>query len=383
MKVFIHSATECFTDHLPHGEGLIFYDYLDSLIARGYDFEGYSAKVSLKKELVGASIQTFESSFPLKSLHRFDYGKQINQRFREARRSGSRFDAVWRGNPFENLCPVAPSTDGLPLIVGPIFRSWPSDVRSSRIPYRPSHIASRLGARGWQQTLRKANLILSTSEELTRSFEARDDIRGRVITIPVIIERPTEIRPTIRPEGSRWQISWVGRLSPEKFPNVAIETIANLRNRGHDVHLRMAGDGALRESIETLVDKLGLTGCVDVLGAIPNKDVWKLHESCDLHLSTSKNEPYGRAILESMCAGCVPIAHNSGGPSEFLSNPEEAVLVEEHGVAAYADAISGLISHENRFKTMSQRATEAMRSYSKDSVGRRLDQEFQSLGERN
>ncbi|MCC9599948.1 glycosyltransferase [Stieleria sp. JC731] len=383
MKVFVHSATECFTDHLPHGEGLIFYDYLQSLIAHGYQFDGYSANVALKKQLVGASIETFKSSFPLKSLHRFDFGKRINQRFRDAVRAGAQYDIVWRGNPFESLCPVCPTTNGLPLVVGPIFLSWPSEKKASRIPYRPSHLASRLGARGWQQTLQKADLILSTSLKLTESFRQRADISGRVITIPVIIQRPADIRAVVRCAKPTWRLSWVGRLSPEKYPMKAVQIIKQLVDRGHDVHLTMAGEGKLRQQIESMIQQLDLTSSIQVLGAIPNQQVWKLHEECDIHLSTSHDEPYGRAILESMCAGCVPVAHRSGGPKEFLSNPDEAVLVDSHTVSCYASAIEQLIDDEQRFLNMSGNATSAMNAYSSEQVGIRLNQEFQALGERN
>ena len=175
-NVFVHSATECFTDHLPHGEGLIFYDYLRALRELGYRFEGYSARVDVKQPVEGVQIRSCQSHSPLKSFDRFRYGSTVNRHFDAAQRNGARYRFVWRGNPFMNLCPVVPRTNGLPLVVGPLYRSWPQrddEAKAPRIPIRPGHVAAKLGGKGWKRTLQKADLVLSIKCPILILFHKR------------------------------------------------------------------------------------------------------------------------------------------------------------------------------------------------------------------
>lgn len=382
MHLFVHSATECFTDHLPHGEGLIFHDYLKAMAIRGSTFSGVSLKVDLQQPSRGVDIQTIRCSCPLKSFRRIEFGLKANRSLKYQLASGVKFDAVWRGNPIGSLCQVTPETRGLPLIVGPIFRSWPRGVATRSSPIsklRPSAVAQWMGRNAWKQTVEKASLILATTPSLVSELRLNSRIRARVVHLPVIIDRPewlTVKKPNLE-AGTR--VSWVGRFEEEKFPLLAIEAIEDARRRGLRVQLTMAGEGSLLHKAETYVQHKNLGDCVTLKGRLSNREVWQLHAQSHVHLSTSVDEPYGRGILESMAAGCVPLTHASGGPSEFLSNGFDAILVNQQTPEGFADELEIIIRAESLLTKMAENAIRSVERYSSESVSMLLQNEILSL----
>lgn len=76
------------------------------------------------------------------------------------------------------------------------------------------------------------------------------------------------------------------------------------------------------------------------LGKVSEKDKLKLMSQAKILLHPARYEMFGLAIVESMAAGCIPVAHNSGGPKEFVpsrwlfNNVEEAIEKISEGLNA-------------------------------------------------
>ncbi|MEM3827852.1 MAG: glycosyltransferase [Conexivisphaerales archaeon] len=68
----------------------------------------------------------------------------------------------------------------------------------------------------------------------------------------------------------------------------------------------------------------------EYLGFIKEESKVKLFKKCSVFLNLAINEPFGITVVEALAAGCIPIAHNSGGIPEYLpsdlrySSPREA-----------------------------------------------------------
>ena len=84
-----------------------------------------------------------------------------------------------------------------------------------------------------------------------------------------------------------------------------------------------------------------------------------------IFLNTSENEPFGLVIIEAMAYGVLPIAHNSGGPSEIL--PREFLYSDEKNEK---ELIKKYMAEYNEkiYNEMRQRA----REFTKDKVERKL-----------
>ena len=59
----------------------------------------------------------------------------------------------------------------------------------------------------------------------------------------------------------------------------------------------------------------------DYLGYVKEELKIEIFHKCSMYVNLAINEPFGITVIEALAAGCIPIAHNSGGIPEYL--PEE------------------------------------------------------------
>lgn len=134
----------------------------------------------------------------------------------------------------------------------------------------------------------------------------------------------------------------VGRLSPEKGFDLLIHAIVKLREAGLPVELAIAGDGAARNDLETLIDRLGCRGYVRLLGHVA--DPRRLYEAMDVYALSSLREGLPNVLLEAMALEVPIVATRVAGVPKMITDGEDGLLVEAGSVEALADAIGQLAS---------------------------------------
>ena len=140
-----------------------------------------------------------------------------------------------------------------------------------------------------------------------------------------------------RPHGGPLRVLFLGRIDPNKGPDLVADAVAKLQEEGLAIELTMAGGtwfyrrGADAEEpfFETLREKVKRTGG-KLLGHVVRADVPALFRSHDVACVLSRsNEPFGLVVLEAMASGCAVIASNRGGLPEAaggaaaLLNPDD------------------------------------------------------------
>lgn len=97
------------------------------------------------------------------------------------------------------------------------------------------------------------------------------------------------------------------RLSAEKRPVVALDTVRKLVRRGVPARLVIAGDGPLRARLTRLADGLPVV----FLGHVPERgEVARLLASADIVLAPGPVETFGLAAVEALSCG-TPVVANS------------------------------------------------------------------------
>lgn len=136
----------------------------------------------------------------------------------------------------------------------------------------------------------------------------------------------------------RFLIGWVGRLSPEKGPDVALAAIGRLAlvARHEALELAVIGDGPERPNLERLARQLGVEPLVRWHRT--RHDAALLMTAFDVLVLSSRTEGTPMVILEAMSARTPIIATRVGGVPDMLSS-EEALLVPRDDPAALASAI--------------------------------------------
>jgi len=140
-------------------------------------------------------------------------------------------------------------------------------------------------------------------------------------------------------------IGYIGRLSPEKGPEVFIQVAGNVHKKLPNCHFVLVGEGPMREKLKNDIDNLGLGNYIHMAGL--QSDMSQVYASLDLTVSTSYSEGMPLAIIEAMASGVPVVATNVGGVSDIVEVGCTGLL---HGVGdlnGLANSIVTLMSDES------------------------------------
>jgi glycosyltransferase involved in cell wall biosynthesis len=131
----------------------------------------------------------------------------------------------------------------------------------------------------------------------------------------------------------------IGRLSPEKGFAILIEAVAQLRDAGVALKLRLVGDGPERAALAATVDRLSLGDHVVLVGELPPAQVRIELRSADMFCLPSFSEGLPVSIMEAMAAGVPVVTTWIAGIPELAEDGVTALTVPP----ARADALAGAL----------------------------------------
>jgi len=129
------------------------------------------------------------------------------------------------------------------------------------------------------------------------------------------------------------------RLSPEKGLMFLIHALAILRDRGHDLELRLAGDGPSRKALSDLAEELDVSDRVSFLGYLSEEKIIDELQAADLFVLPSFVEGIPVSAMEAMAVGVPVIATNIAGTSELIDDGRTGILVRPSDAQSLADAV--------------------------------------------
>jgi glycosyltransferase involved in cell wall biosynthesis len=147
-------------------------------------------------------------------------------------------------------------------------------------------------------------------------------------------------------------IGWVGRLSAEKGPDIALEAFAQVER--HDALLVILGEGREHAALRARADALGIGSRVILRGMVP--DAGKLFPAFDVFLLSSRTEGTPMALLEAMAANVPIVATRVGGVPDVLDE-SSAWLVATLDSRGMAVALSEALSVPRLARERAERAT--------------------------
>lgn len=115
-----------------------------------------------------------------------------------------------------------------------------------------------------------------------------------------------------------------------------------------NIHFVIAGDGAERPAMESIIREAGLgigTGeRVQFLGAIPNQQMMDIYSAADLSVLPSYMEATSITGLESMACGLPLVGTKVGGIPDLIDEGVNGYLVDPRAPQQIADAVAKLAS---------------------------------------
>lgn len=155
---------------------------------------------------------------------------------------------------------------------------------------------------------------------------------------------PSAGQPALLDANRKIQISYAGRLSREKYPQLAVETALELNRRKVNFELTIYGTGAEEANLRKLAGQAPVVFAGFVNG---RAEVAKCYAKSDLVLSPCPTETFGLAPLEALACGAPVVTADTGGAHETVSAEcGEAGSPDEVGLADATCRLIDRIKHD-------------------------------------
>jgi len=166
---------------------------------------------------------------------------------------------------------------------------------------------------------------------------------------------PTVLHPPIEVDAFQSDTPWderdntfllIGRVAPDKQLNNGVRVVSALRERGHDVSLRIIGpiedesfaDELRRAAADVPIQLEGRVARDTLVDAITSSKY-------GLHL---KEEGFGIVVAEMVAGGCLPFVRVNGGQTDIIPTPD----LQFGSVAEAVETVDSALQSESRAREL-------------------------------
>jgi glycosyltransferase involved in cell wall biosynthesis len=209
------------------------------------------------------------------------------------------------------------------------------------------HIAPPIGtAKDWlaRRLTRQVDHFFAVNEGVARIYQTRFGADPRKISILQHLGVDTDRFAPITPiRRDPLVIGYCGRIDAGKGIPELVAAVEMLRERGHNVELRLLGSGEQRERLA----KQGFPW-LTLLPPVPHEEVAAFLQGLDIFVMPARvlpdhEEHDGHAIMEAMACGLPVVGSMSGVIPELIGGGRGRTFTPGDA-AALTDAIAGLVA---------------------------------------
>jgi len=181
---------------------------------------------------------------------------------------------------------------------------------------------------------------------------------AEVVWNPFNIEFSTSLAWPLSADGEVL-FACVGRLHPpSKGQDILLEAFAGQDWADRNWRLTFYGEGRMQDSLERLVERLGLGDRVIFSGHASVADIWASNHVLTL---ASRYEGLPLVMVEAMLCGRPVVATNVAGHSELIEDGVVGFLADAPTVASVAKALERLWERRSEAEQMGKAAAERIR----------------------
>lgn len=194
---------------------------------------------------------------------------------------------------------------------------------------------------------RRTDAIIVMNEEDREIAERMRLCRGKIssvdgvgVAVRDIITPPEKLRAEYG--AGKYSLLFVGELSARKNQEFLISALPKIRERIPNAVLWLVGEGALREKLEKLAERLGCAEFVTFFGK--RTDACDFMRACDLYVSAAKIEGLPFNIVEALGCGCYTVISDIKGHRDVVNSTRVGSLYPDGDASAFIEAV--LLAHE-------------------------------------
>ena len=149
-------------------------------------------------------------------------------------------------------------------------------------------------------------------------------------------------------------VAIVGRLGIEKGHELFLRGAAPVLARFSNARVLIIGEGAERNNICALVEKLQLGSKVRMLGH--RDDLPRIYPAIDVLAITSLREGLPNVLLEAMLHSIPAVATSVGGIPDVIRSGFDGLMVPSQDVGSFSDALAQIVGNADLRRVMGERA---------------------------
>lgn len=149
-------------------------------------------------------------------------------------------------------------------------------------------------------------------------------------------------------------VGFVGRLAPEKGPDLFVRAAEKVALRRPDVHFAIVGDGDMADQVARQIEQAGLSDRIHMAGLWA--DTAEVYPALDIVAQTSRSEGMPLALLEAMACGRPVVAIGVGGVPEIVEVGTTGFLAGPQDCDGVATSVIELLEHPERLPELGRAA---------------------------
>jgi phosphatidylinositol alpha 1,6-mannosyltransferase len=166
-------------------------------------------------------------------------------------------------------------------------------------------------------------------------------------------------------------ICWVGRLVPEKRPDIFCQVVRRLAERNIPFRALVVGAGPLEEEVKSLPN-------TTFAGWMSGDELSVAYASSDIFLFPSAVETFGNVTLEAAASG-LPLVVEAGCSGHLVNHGVNGFACHEHDLDAFFDSTLCLVLDDVRRKSMSQEGRQFSLQFEKRSVCKKMLENYSKV----
>lgn len=147
--------------------------------------------------------------------------------------------------------------------------------------------------------------------------------------------------------NKRRQLLCIGRLCEQKGQLLLLKSLKEVLASGENIKLILAGDGEMRNAVESYINNNNLKSNVEITGWISSKQVKQLLNDSDAMILPSFAEGLPVAIMEAMAIGTPVLTTYIAGIPELIHSNENGILFPAGDIDSTKNAILDFLNKSN------------------------------------
>ena len=145
-----------------------------------------------------------------------------------------------------------------------------------------------------------------------------------------------------------------GRLVAQKAQHFLLDIAEQLKAKGFNFKIQIAGDGPLYDALKSQINERQLSNYIELLGFV--EDMKSFMNGIDIFVSTATWEGFGFVLAEAMVAKKPVLAFNMSSNPELINDGENGYLIPPKNVDLFANKLEELIKEKALRNKMGENA---------------------------